>query len=41
LRDLPDEARKEMEFILAEHVLEVLHATIPGIKEQGSLREAA
>jgi ATP-dependent Lon protease len=41
LRDLPEDARSEMEFILAEHVHEVLQAAIPGIKEQGLLRVAA
>jgi ATP-dependent Lon protease len=30
LRDLPSDARQEMEFILAEHVHEVLRAAIPG-----------
>jgi ATP-dependent Lon protease len=41
LRDLPDDARREMEFILAEHVHEVLRAAIPGIIEQGRLPVAA
>jgi ATP-dependent Lon protease len=41
LRDLPEDARSEMEFILAEHVHEVLQAAIPGIKEQGLLPVAA
>src|SRR5579863_1643076 len=41
LRDLPADARNEMEFILAEHVHEVLRAAIPGITEQGRLRVAA
>jgi ATP-dependent Lon protease len=41
LRDLPDDARNEMEFIVAEHVLEVLRAAIPGISEQSLLRVAA
>lgn len=41
LRDLPDDARNEMEFILAEHVHEVLRAAIPGISEEGRLRVAA
>jgi ATP-dependent Lon protease len=41
LRDLPVEARNEMEFILAEHVNEVLRAAIPGIAEQSLLRAAA
>jgi ATP-dependent Lon protease len=41
LRDLPADARNEMEFILAEHVHEVLRAAIPGISEQGRLRVAA
>jgi ATP-dependent Lon protease len=31
LRDLPDEARNEMQFVLAEHVGEVLEATIPAL----------
>src|ERR1700722_888610 len=35
LRDLPDDARNEMEFIVAEHVHEVLLAAIPGIAERG------
>ena len=41
LRDLPEDARDDMEFILAEHVQEVLRAAIPGISEQGLLRVAA
>jgi len=41
LRDLPEDARKEMEFIVAEHVHEVLRAAIPGISEQSLLRVAA
>ena len=41
LRDLPADARNEMEFILAEHVHEVLRAAIPGISGQGRLRVAA
>lgn len=35
LRDLPADAREEMEFILAEHVHEVLRAAIPQIASQG------
>ena len=34
LRDLPEDARNDMEFILAGHVHEVLRAAIPGITEQ-------
>jgi len=41
LRDLPVDARNEMEFILAGHVHEVLRAAIPGISEQNLLRVAA
>jgi ATP-dependent Lon protease len=41
LRDLPEDARADMEFILAEHVHEVLRAAIPGISEQGLLRMVA
>lgn len=41
LRDIPDDARSEMEFILAEHVHEVLKAAIPGIAEGGRLQIAA
>jgi ATP-dependent Lon protease len=41
LRDVPEDARKEMEFILAEHVHEVLKAAIPGITEGGRLQIAA
>jgi ATP-dependent Lon protease len=41
LRDLPDDARKDMEFVLAGHVHEVLRAAIPGIGEKGLLRVAA
>jgi ATP-dependent Lon protease len=33
LRDLPEDARNDMEFILAGHVHEVLKAAIPGITE--------
>ena len=41
LRDLPADARAEMEFIFAGHVHEVLRAAIPGIGENGRLRIAA
>ncbi len=41
LRDIPEDARSEMEFILAEHVHEVLKAAIPGIAEGGRLQLAA
>ncbi len=41
LRDLPEDARADMEFILAGHVHEVLRAAIPGITEQHLLRVAA
>ncbi len=41
LKDLPPDAREEMEFILAEHVQDVLRAAIPGIGELGRLRVAA
>jgi ATP-dependent Lon protease len=41
LRDLPSDARDEMEFILAEHVHEVLRAAIPGISEKNLLHIAA
>ena len=33
LRDLPEDARNDMEFIFAGHVHEVLKAAIPGISE--------
>ena len=38
LRDLPSDARAEMEFLFAGHVHEVLLAAIPGIGENGRLR---
>ena len=41
LRDLPADAREEMEFIFAEHVHEVLLAAIPGIAEHGLVSIAA
>jgi ATP-dependent Lon protease len=41
LRDLPDDARAEMEFILADHVHEVLRAAIPGIMKSGLIPVAA
>jgi ATP-dependent Lon protease len=31
LRDLPDEVRKEMEFIFADRVEDVLRAVVPGL----------
>jgi ATP-dependent Lon protease len=41
LRDLPNDARDEMEFILAEHVHEVLQAAIPGLRKQNLMPVAA
>jgi len=41
LQDVPEDARREMEFVLAEHVHEVLKAAIPGITEGGRLQVAA
>jgi ATP-dependent Lon protease len=41
LRDLPEDARNEMEFVLAEHVHEVLRAAIPGMGERKLLPVAA
>ena len=41
LRDLPDDARQEMEFIFASHVHEVLRAAIPGIAKRGLIPIAA
>src|SRR3984885_7263911 len=41
LRDLPSDARNDMEFVLAEHVHEVLRAAIPGLSAQNLLRVAA
>jgi ATP-dependent Lon protease len=41
LRDLPADARDEMEFILAEHVQDVLRAAIPGFRAQGRMQVAA
>jgi ATP-dependent Lon protease len=41
LRDLPEDARSEMEFVLAEHVHEVLRAAIPGIGDRNLLPVAA
>ena len=41
LRDLPVDARDEMEFILAEHVQDVLRAAIPGFRAQGRMQIAA
>ena len=35
LKDLPEDARNDMEFILAGHVHEVLRAAIPGIGKMG------
>src|SRR3984885_3279946 len=37
LRDLPEDARNDMEFILAGHVHDVLKAAIPGITDQLAL----
>jgi ATP-dependent Lon protease len=34
LRDVPDAARKEMEFVFAEHVGDVLAAVIPGLADR-------
>jgi ATP-dependent Lon protease len=34
LRDVPEEARKEMEFIFADHIEDVLCAVIPGFAER-------
>jgi ATP-dependent Lon protease len=41
LKDLPEDARAEMDFIFAEHVHEVLLAAIPGIAEHGLVHLAA
>jgi ATP-dependent Lon protease len=41
LRDLPADAREEMEFIFAGHVQEVLRAAIPGIAKRGLIPIAA
>jgi len=41
LRDLPADARQEMEFIFASHVHEVLRAAIPGIVKRGLIPIAA
>jgi ATP-dependent Lon protease len=41
LRELPEDARNDMEFILATHVHEVLRAAIPGISEHSLLQVAA
>jgi ATP-dependent Lon protease len=41
LRDLPEDARQEMEFVFAGHVHEVLRAAIPGIGRKGSIPLAA
>src|SRR5579862_3027663 len=41
LRDLPADAREEMEFVFAEHVQEVLQASIPGLAEHIVLPAAA
>jgi ATP-dependent Lon protease len=41
LRDLPSDARDDMEFILAEHVHEVLRAAIPGISDHNLVHLAA
>ena len=41
LRDLPADARQEMEFIFASHVHEVLRAAIPGIAKRGLIPIAA
>ncbi len=37
LRDVPEEARKEMEFLFADRVEDVLNAVIPQITERLSL----
>jgi ATP-dependent Lon protease len=37
LRDVPDEARQDMEFVFAEKIEEVLEATVPGLAERLSL----
>ena len=34
MRDIPEEARKEMEFIFVEKIEEVLAAVIPGIYDR-------
>ncbi len=41
LRDLPADARQEMEFVFAGHVQDVLRAAIPGIAKQGLIPIAA
>jgi ATP-dependent Lon protease len=41
LRDLPADARAEMEFVFAGHVHEVLRAAIPGIANSGLIPMAA
>jgi ATP-dependent Lon protease len=41
LRDLPEDARAEMEFVFAEHVDEVLRAAIPKIAEKRLVSVAA
>jgi ATP-dependent Lon protease len=41
LRDLPADARQEMEFIFAGHVQEVLRAAIPGIAKRNLVHMAA
>ena len=41
LRELPDHVQKEMEFVLAEHVTEVLAAAIPGFTERMGATTAA
>jgi ATP-dependent Lon protease len=34
LRDVPEEARKELEFIFADHIEDVLCAVIPGFADR-------
>jgi ATP-dependent Lon protease len=41
LRDIPDEARQEMEFLFVEKIEDVLAAAIPGIFEGGGQTPAA
>jgi ATP-dependent Lon protease len=36
MRDIPEEARKEMEFIFVEKIEEVLAAAIPGIYDRAA-----
>jgi ATP-dependent Lon protease len=41
LRDLPDDVRKEMEFVFADRVRDVLAAMLPGIVPEATVKTAS